>query len=91
MTPIVISAAPKTRIRFTCLTGTPKTPKWSIIKVTSICPAIARLNDRATPMRGTSITIAETKNAPNNPPIQAIGGAFFAEKILPNGTPVAKI
>lgn len=91
MTPNIISIAPKMRGMFISLTATPSKPKWSITSVISICPAITRLNVKATPRRGTSETVAVTKNAPNIPPVQAIADAFFADARFPKGTPVARI
>lgn len=59
--------------------------------VINICPAMTRLKVSATPRRGISKIVEATKNAPKIPPVQAIIGAFFAEKIFPSEIPVAKM
>lgn len=59
--------------------------------VMSICPAIIKLNVIATPSFGTRKTEAATKNAPNNPPTQAIAGASRADVKLPSEMPEIKM
>src|SRR5690242_1653041 len=58
-----------------------------MISVTIICPAMSNANVIATPSRGTSVTPAVTKNAPNNPPSHALGGASFTDVRFPSGAP----
>ncbi len=78
---------PATRAKLTLVSGTPSRPKWSITRVTSIWPAIIKLNVIATPSLGTSVTAAATKKAPSRPPIHENGAATYTDAKLPSGDP----